>query len=943
MKRLHILVACVLCTIAADAQTIGDAFYIYRNDHYVNAFLREEVDSIVYSCYDEDGNLYDDVISQIVYTEDSTYIIPLAIIDSVSFIQPNPIFYEGIRELTDDVQKYITNVQGLTLTFRTDTPQEVLPEKGDKLAALYYSQNLPDGFMGTVSSVSYENDGIKVDCDTLLFMDAVKRFYGVYKVLLKDNEDEGDVGVKGQAGLPSIPLSPYSKEIKTGWIPLIGEAGLSALVQSDMVDVGLKGNFGFKGRCKAIISHRAEITVDPFLNIIPCVNLEMNIRKFNAEGMLDLVGRINGDVKVPTPLTGEVPIIPGLLTGYASAGLRLSGDFRVGAGSDFSFSGSMKMHYFIPLTLPFTRALPPFVTVQDFKIDETSSIDYRYFVASGELKGPLFLEAGLALGKKEIVRLGVEFEMGQKLSCDMKIRTDLFDASHNNSSFYETYKDLWNIKLTPFGGVYLVGGVLYDFFNFRGGFQGELPDKTSTLYMFPEFVNTDIKRISGAQTSALVHANIQRKCLLPFKVGFSIFDHKGNLIETQWKDDHNYFWLSPFSFNEYSKTFADLSKSKSYKVYPAFQFLGHTVLASPSASLPAEIPVKLSDFKVTKSFYLQEGFRYDGRKYDYKYYASVKATLLDDEGVADWGYIYEDPLGDEAKVSLKDFGKSYVDKRYAYCRDEAPSIARLYGYVLYEGEEEPCYGEVHEFPLTYKEEPLCPDNNHPHMVDFGTGVKWACCNVGASKPEDYGGHYAWGESGEKDYYGASTYQYVTVHDTPEDMALDEYFSYWHDYIVTGTEVGYRPLDIGDDICGTSYDVATNQMGGSWRMPTEKEAEALIYDKILDDPDAAYGKTKINGVEGMMIIDSKCNRLFFPFAGFYGAFESQDGNSIVYDEGIGSATGLWTGSTVDSDYSEMYGCGSPHGYCYILNGLKNGIRIDGLYRFYGISVRAVCNN
>ena len=127
------------------------------------------------------------------------------------------------------------------------------------------------------------------------------------------------------------------------------------------------------------------------------------------------------------------------------------------------------------------------------------------------------------------------------------------------------------------------------------------------------------------------------------------------------------------------------------------------------------------------------------------------------------------------------------------------------------------------------------------------------------------------------------------------------------------------------------------------MPTEKEAEALIYDKILDDPDAAYGKTKINGVEGMMIIDSKCNRLFFPFAGFYGAFESQDGNSIVYDEGIGSATGLWTGSTVDSDYSEMYGCGSPHGYCYILNGLKNGIRIDGLYRFYGISVRAVCNN
>lgn len=38
---------------------------------------------------------------------------------------------------------------------------------------------------------------------------------------------------------------------------------------------------------------------------------------------------------------------------------------------------------------------------------------------------------------------------------------------------------------------------------------------------------------------------------------------------------------------------------------------------------------------------------------------------------------------------------------------------------------------------------LCPDDNHPHMIDLGLGVKWACCNVGASKPEEYGGYYAW--------------------------------------------------------------------------------------------------------------------------------------------------------------------------------------------------------
>ncbi len=41
----------------------------------------------------------------------------------------------------------------------------------------------------------------------------------------------------------------------------------------------------------------------------------------------------------------------------------------------------------------------------------------------------------------------------------------------------------------------------------------------------------------------------------------------------------------------------------------------------------------------------------------------------------------------------------------------------------------------------------CPDDHHPHMIDLGlpSGTKWACCNEGASTPEDYGGYYAFGQ------------------------------------------------------------------------------------------------------------------------------------------------------------------------------------------------------
>jgi len=48
----------------------------------------------------------------------------------------------------------------------------------------------------------------------------------------------------------------------------------------------------------------------------------------------------------------------------------------------------------------------------------------------------------------------------------------------------------------------------------------------------------------------------------------------------------------------------------------------------------------------------------------------------------------------------------------------------------------------------------CPDGHYPHMIDLGlpSGTKWACCNVEAEKPEDFGGRYAWGETETKDVY-----------------------------------------------------------------------------------------------------------------------------------------------------------------------------------------------
>jgi hypothetical protein len=124
---------------------------------------------------------------------------------------------------------------------------------------------------------------------------------------------------------------------------------------------------------------------------------------------------------------------------------------------------------------------------------------------------------------------------------------------------------------------------------------------------------------------------------------------------------------------------------------------------------------------------------------------------------------------------------------------------------------------------------LCPDGNHPHFIDIGlqSGIKWACCNVGASKPEQEGGIYAWGETSEKDDYTWATY----IH-------CDGSAKTCH--------------DIGYDIGNTSYDVAVS---GGGRMPK--------FSAFTELKSCQQKTTIINGVSGTLFTGPNGNSIFMP--------------------------------------------------------------------------------
>ncbi|MCQ2288267.1 MAG: hypothetical protein MJZ74_04150 [Muribaculaceae bacterium] len=143
-------------------------------------------------------------------------------------------------------------------------------------------------------------------------------------------------------------------------------------------------------------------------------------------------------------------------------------------------------------------------------------------------------------------------------------------------------------------------------------------------------------------------------------------------------------------------------------------------------------------------------------------------------------------------------------------------------------------------------------------VDLGLSVKWANVNIDVtqsskvvSSPEECGGYYGWADpTGLKTSDNKNDYPGMT-----------------------------RPKKIS----GTQYDIATQQLGDGWRLPTTAEFEELLTLK--------FEKTTINDVPGIQFTAENGNSIFLPLAGYrykenvfqtgtYGYYWTGDLNSVL---------------------------------------------------------------
>lgn len=175
----------------------------------------------------------------------------------------------------------------------------------------------------------------------------------------------------------------------------------------------------------------------------------------------------------------------------------------------------------------------------------------------------------------------------------------------------------------------------------------------------------------------------------------------------------------------------------------------------------------------------------------------------------------------------------------------------------------------------------CPDNNHPHMIDLGlpSGTLWACCNVGASKPEDYGGYYAWGETIEKNNYEWSTYKWCKS----ERNQLTKYCS--------NSDYGYNGFTDFLAELFSEDDAAVVNWGNSWRMPSYEQVKEL-------HENTSFQWTTVNGKKGLKMTGSNGGNIFLPMAGYCA------GTSLK--KSTGTFGGYWSRSlTLEGSILAMY--------------------------------------
>lgn len=536
-KILFIIAAMAALATGAKAQ---DRIFVYRNDGGFDAFLKSEVDSMTLSHEDAEGKYHAGWETQLIHTPDSTYRIPLAAIDSISFFAPPTILNKDVFILTAEHDAYITRADTVSFTFAPGTPEELLPEKGNLVVSRYDCTSFPDGIVARVTYVAEDAAGMHYECERAGIDEVFDQI-----LLYEECIPAQDTHSTRAAGKREINLWKKTYEA--------GIAKGNTLVEMTLTDA-IKANIVMR-----------KVTGQPFyfkLEIENDINAPFNVI---AQSQADIYesGKIINNIslgKIPIPYT-PLFIVPKLsLSRY----FNITGDVTLEAEANFKRNDKISFVYnngewacgYVP------------TNEAEFNAFSLSMEGAAEIGITPEL---LFSLCGTATG------IGANFSAGLKEYVNFK-----FDAlEYFNTGAYAAIKDSYARTTAPYSISVFAQAGLFDF--------NESPRWTYTYsdekqignnkYIVPEFSEPICTRsIDGM--SEIISTNVSRDLLLPVNLGYAVYDDEGNFITSKYNNSE-YQNATGWLTDVHSEQFSNLEDGD-YVAYPLVKLMGKELMATPS-------------------------------------------------------------------------------------------------------------------------------------------------------------------------------------------------------------------------------------------------------------------------------------------------------------------------------------------------------------------------
>lgn len=668
-----------LTGLAQQQPETGDYIYVYQHNGEILSFRRGEIQEMAYIYEDTLGVTHDEITSQVIILDNIVHVIPLADIDSISFVTPQTVYQPGVIRIEQGLMDYVERCDSLTIYFAANTPADLLPKVGDKLTTTEMNDKFEAGFAGVVASVN----GTTVVCNAVDISEIFETYYNTTVVEGQSSgEDNSNARKRIDINIPidhTFNFPVYTKSC--------GQELSISMLSPLAYKVGTRLDVSFIPKCRV----KATLIVNKKQGTIFNASADLTTtfqESISFYGGLEKTSQFGWEVfKQPLCPFVKFYIKPGIFT-EKGVTASISNVWEQKFGTYFSFNFSEK-------------AKQPFK--HEILNHEPSYTQEMIGCVDGRLAGGLFSEMGFApniMFASSFVNVSLRSEFGAELVGHAVLYDDDIKNATKETSTYEKLKAS-NIQVNSFGTHELQKKLF--------GIESTNPissvtQKIGQWDLVPKFTDISTKRTDDVVEVTLGVEQGEDYLISPVDFGVALYNSNNEMVASDYLGNY----LKGSDGGTFTNFFKDLDYDEDYTVSPIVKVLGFELRASLTSDVEkGEFPVRIVSFKQTGSNYsAKQGYEYEGKRYYYKFNATTTVEIKEGtKKVKDWGYIYHDIYDVDKKISCANLGSNpYEDTRYAYYYNESERTVNLTPYIQYEGETEIKKGKATIYNLKHVDE-----------------------------------------------------------------------------------------------------------------------------------------------------------------------------------------------------------------------------------------------